>query len=69
MIADPHAIPQLAARALQIADRINTAGFEGQVLSATPLAVRIGETGVAVVFRYGVVVFIGLSVADELNFL
>jgi uncharacterized Rmd1/YagE family protein len=69
MIAETSSIPQLAARALQIADRINTAGFEGQVLSATPLAVRIGETGIAVVFRYGVVVFIGLSVAEEINFL
>ncbi|CAL79917.1 conserved hypothetical protein; putative coiled-coil domain [Bradyrhizobium sp. ORS 278] len=69
MSADTPPVPQLAARALQIADRINTAGFEGQVLSATPLAVRIGETGIAVVFRYGVVVFIGLTVAEELNFL
>ncbi|MGY3448257.1 RMD1 family protein [Bradyrhizobium sp. USDA 4353] len=69
MSADTPPVPQLAARALQIADRINTAGFEGQVLSATPLAVRIGETGIAVVFRYGVVVFVGLSVAEELNFL
>ncbi|WP_257169756.1 RMD1 family protein [Bradyrhizobium sp. SRS-191] len=69
MSADTPPVPQLAARALQIADRINTAGFEGQVLSATPLAVRIGETGIAVVFRYGVVVFIGLSVAEEINFL
>ncbi|MGC2776694.1 MAG: RMD1 family protein [Bradyrhizobium sp.] len=62
-------IPQLAAHALQIADRINTAGFGGQVLSATPLAVRIGETGVAVVFRYGVVVFIGMPPAEETTFL
>jgi required for meiotic nuclear division protein 1 len=62
-------IPQLAAHALQIADRINTAGFGGQVLSATPLAVRIGETGIAVVFRYGVVVFIGMSPAEETAFL
>ncbi|CCD86080.1 conserved protein of unknown function [Bradyrhizobium sp. ORS 285] len=69
MSADTPPVPQLAARALQIADRINTAGFEGQVLSATPLAVRIGETGIAVVFRYGVVVFVGLSVAEEINFL
>ncbi len=69
MSSEAPPVPQLAVRALQIADRINTAGFEGQVLSATPLAVRIGETGIAVVFRYGVVVFIGLSVAEEINFL
>jgi required for meiotic nuclear division protein 1 len=61
--------PGLNAHALQIADRINTAGFEGNVLSATPLAVRIGESGMAVVFRYGVVVFIGLSAQEENAFL
>lgn len=61
--------PQLSAHALQVADRINTAGFEGQVLNATPLAVRVGSSGVAVVFRYGVVVFIGMSAAEETEFL
>ncbi|GLH80130.1 hypothetical protein SSBR45G_50390 [Bradyrhizobium sp. SSBR45G] len=69
MNAQASTVPQLAGRALQIADRINTAGFEGQVLSAAPLAVRVGETGIAVVFRYGVVVFIGLSAAEEIAFL
>jgi uncharacterized Rmd1/YagE family protein len=59
----------LSAHALQLADRINTAGFEGNVLSATPLAVRIGESGIAVVFRYGVVVFIGMSAQEESVFL
>jgi required for meiotic nuclear division protein 1 len=61
--------PSLNAHALQLADRINTAGFEGQVLSATPLAVRVGESGMAVVFRYGVVVFIGMSAREESAFL
>jgi uncharacterized Rmd1/YagE family protein len=61
--------PTLNAHALQLADRINTAGFEGQVLSATPLAVRVGESGMAVVFRYGVVVFIGMSAPEESAFL
>jgi required for meiotic nuclear division protein 1 len=63
------AAPQLTAHALQIGDRINTAGFEGQVLSSAPLAVRQGSNGLAVVFRYGVVVFIGLSAAEEAEFL
>lgn len=61
--------PQLTAHALQIADRINTAGFEGQVLSSTPLAVRVGTSGIAVVFRYGVVVFVGMSTSEETAFL
>jgi uncharacterized Rmd1/YagE family protein len=60
---------QLTAHALQIGDRVNTAGFEGQVLSNTPLALRTGANGTAVVFRYGVVVFIGLTSDEEAEFL
>jgi uncharacterized Rmd1/YagE family protein len=63
------AAEQLTAHALQIGDRINTAGFEGQVLSSAPLAVRVGSTGLAVLFRYGVAVLIGLSAAEEADFL
>lgn len=69
MNAQTPPVPNLHAHALQLADRINTAGFEGNVLSSTPLAVRIGESGMAVVFRYGVVVFIGLSAPEESAFL
>src|SRR6266568_3144847 len=60
---------QRTAHALQLGDRINTAGFEGQILSSTPLAVRVGDSGLAVVFRYGVAVLIGLSVQEEAEFL
>jgi uncharacterized Rmd1/YagE family protein len=66
--SDP--IPQqITAHAVQIGDRINTAGFEGEVLSNTPLAVRVGPGRMAVVFRYGVAVFIGLSADEEAEFL
>ncbi len=65
---DPPA-QQLTAHALLIGDRINTAGFEGQVLSSAPLAVRVGSNGLAVLFRYGVAVFIGLSATEEAEFL
>ena len=65
----PEPTPQITAHALQIGDRINTAGFEGELLSSTPLAARIGSSGLAVVFRYGVVVFLGLSVEEEKQFL
>ena len=68
MIA-PEPSPQITAHALQIGDRINTAGFEGELLSSTPLAARVGSSGLAVVFRYGVVVFLGLSVEEEKQFL
>ncbi len=60
---------ELTAHALLIGDRINTAGFEGQVLSNTPLAVRVGPNGLAVVFRYGVAVLIGLTADEEAQFL
>ena len=60
---------QINVHALQIGDRINTAGFEGEILSSTPLAVRLGEHGMAVVFRYGVVVFLGLTADQEAEFL
>jgi required for meiotic nuclear division protein 1 len=60
---------QLTAHALLIGDRINTAGFEGQVVSSAPLAVQVGSKGLAVLFRYGVVVLIGLSAEQEAKFL
>jgi hypothetical protein len=60
---------RVTAHALHVGDRINTMGFEGEVLSAVPLAIRVGKTGVAVLFRYGVAVLIGLSPQDESGFL
>ena len=69
MTNPPVPIQQVTAHAMQLGDRINTAGFEGQVLSNTPLALRIGPSGIAVVFRYGVAVFIGLTTDQEQEFL
>jgi required for meiotic nuclear division protein 1 len=60
---------RLTAHALHVGDRINTANFEGEALSALPLAIRIGGNGIAVLFRYGVAVLIGLSPEDERGFL
>ena len=59
---------RLTAHALHVGDRINTTSFEGEALSAVPLAIRIGENGIAVLFRYGVAVLIGLSPEDERGF-
>jgi len=65
-MTDPNrSAQQITAHALQLGDRINTAGFEGRILSTTPLAVQVGESGLAVVFRYGVAVLIGLSAQEE----
>src|ERR1700674_2386628 len=60
---------RVTAHALHVGDRINTIGFEGEALSAIPLALRVGKTGIAVLFRYGVAVLIGLSPEDETSFL
>jgi uncharacterized Rmd1/YagE family protein len=60
---------RVTAHALLVGDRINTMGFEGEALSAVPLAVRIDKAGIAILFRYGVVVLIGLSPDDETGFL
>lgn len=56
----------IVGRALIIGERINTAGLErADVHSTAPLSFRIGEKGFAAVFRYGVVVFIGLTPLEE----
>ena len=60
---------RVTAHALNVGDRINTAGFEGEALSAIPLALRAGKDGVAVLFRYGAVVLICMSADDEAAFL
>jgi required for meiotic nuclear division protein 1 len=37
---------RVTAHALYIGDRINTMGFEGEVLSALPLEIPVGKAGV-----------------------
>lgn len=59
-----------SARALLLGDRIDTGGLErGQVLATAPLAFRAGASGIAVVFRYGAVVLIGLTPQEQEEFL
>lgn len=61
---------RLTAHALHVGDRINTMGFEGETLSAVPLAVRVGNAGMAVCcFATAVAVLIGLSSDEEAGFL
>src|SRR5437879_6199808 len=58
------------ARAFFVSDRLNTSGLErGDVLATTPLAFRVNESGIAILFRYGVVVLIGLNALEEEEFL
>lgn len=58
--------PILTARALVVGERIDTSGLERRdAISATPLAFAVGS-GLVVVFRYGVVVTVGLnSIAED----
>lgn len=69
----PIAGTSVAARALLVGDRIDTAALERdeslKTISTQPLAFRAGENGLAVVFRYGVVVFIGLTQSEETDVL
>jgi uncharacterized Rmd1/YagE family protein len=59
-----------AARALLIGDRIDTVGQEyDRALSRTPLAFTAGTSGVVTLFRYGVVVMIGLTPSEQEKFL
>lgn len=60
---------RLPVHALHLGDRINTVGYDGEILSAVPLAVRNGQSGVAVLFRYGVAVLIGFTPEEEAAFL
>lgn len=55
----------LRIRALMLGDRINASGLEiGTLVSSTPAAFRV-HAGLAVIFRYGVVVLIGLLPSEE----
>jgi uncharacterized Rmd1/YagE family protein len=54
------------AKALLVGDRIDTSGLErDRVLSTNPLAFMLGTSGVVTVFRYGVIVLIGLTPAEQ----
>ena len=69
-MADPAQTPPPAlrctARALLLGERIDSAGLErSDVISTAPLAFRVGAAGYAVLFRYGVVVLVGLSPIEE----
>ena len=57
---------QVTVRALLLGDHIETAGLERHgVISTTPLAFRIEGGAFFVLFRFGVVVLLGMSPAQE----
>lgn len=57
---------RVTAHAVLIGDRIDTTGLaENEKLSSLPLTFRAGKAGIVTVFRYGVVVFIGMAPEEE----
>jgi uncharacterized Rmd1/YagE family protein len=60
------AASSLRVRAMLLGDRLNTAALRREALvSTTPLAFKVQDAGLAVLFRYGAAVLIGLEEADE----
>jgi uncharacterized Rmd1/YagE family protein len=56
---------RVTARSLLVGERLDTAGLErSDVIATTPLTFRVG-TGYVTLFRYGVIVLIGLSPIQE----
>lgn len=52
----------IQAHALLLGDRLNTAGLEREgVVATAPFSYRVGEAGLAAIFRYGAVVLFGLD--------
>jgi uncharacterized Rmd1/YagE family protein len=62
----PQAASRKRARAILLSDRIDTSQLEhDHVVSTAPLTYKFGKDGVVTLFRYGVVVMIGLTVEEE----
>jgi len=60
----------MRAHAMLVGERINTAGLDrGGMVATAPLSFRVGDAGLAVLFRYGAVVFIGLDTGQEVELL
>ena len=63
-------IARVTARAILLGQRLDTIGLErSDMISSAPLAFTIGDRGFAALFRYGVVVMVGLSPIEEDDFL
>jgi uncharacterized Rmd1/YagE family protein len=56
----------IPVRALLLGERLETRGLErDDTIWTTPLTLRLAEKRIAVLFRYGVVVFAGMSAIEE----
>ena len=60
----------ITLRALLLGQRLDTRGLEENgAIALQPLTLRVGDQGVAFLFRYGVAVLAGVSAAEEDSFL
>jgi len=68
---DPFSSRQhITARAICLGQHLELSGFEKVArLNSVPLTVRVGAEGLAVLFRYGVVVFFDVQAAESMAFL
>jgi required for meiotic nuclear division protein 1 len=66
----PIARDDFKIRAVLLGERLDLRGWENlDVLATTPLAVRVHRSGIAILLRYGVVVFFDVPPQDEIAFL
>lgn len=60
----------IIVRALLLGERLDIRGYEQkQALATTPLTVRMGRNGYAVLFRYGVTVLFDVTAEEEAHYL
>ncbi|CAA7623780.1 RMD1 family protein [Magnetospirillum sp. UT-4] len=60
----------IMVRAFLLGERLDTRGYEQkQALATTPLTLRMGRKGYAVLLRYGVTVLFDISAEEEAHFL
>ena len=59
----------IPVRACFLAERLHLRGLPEPAVTLGPLTLSVGEAGLAVLFRYGAVVFFNLAEADQKSFL
>lgn len=63
-------LTRVLAHAIHAGDRIDATGFErGDMIATVPFATRLSPTKFIALYRFGVVVFAGLSATEETGFL
>ncbi len=66
----PAPVTRVLAHAVDVGDRIDASGLErGDMIATVPLAIRLSATKFIALYRFGVVVFAGLTPAEETGFL